>query len=719
MKKLFLTLGLAMATMTSFAYERVLYQENFESATDVAATGWTYGGGSLTIASDDFGKFIELALGQNNGRSGQVKWGQEIFFDAEGNSLLPDGQYTMIFDFCIAANGTNQYNGEITVFTNHDARANETFRFPWTAGYTGPWNNYIFDMSQVNTSVETDWLAAINAPNKATVTTNDEGVESTSYSIDTAETYTVSTGQWYTVTLNVDTESRVVEYDVTDLSSNNLVSGEMTVPEENVLEDHGAISMYAEGIFVMTPRYQSKIDIDNVKIFFETDEAVANKPTVVLKALGKEEVNGKEVANLNYRLYNIQFAAGETLHVIGTDGATAEVEWADCDGEYAYGTTTSGTLTAWTTCDDATSEQVVTEVNCEPVVLPAATVTISSVSEGFGKTYVFNVSNESVELRPTIFISYEFTGKSGAKLTAEGLASGEKVTVTEEGSMTITTSAFGYQATTTTINNDLEFAVKKTYDFARMTQEDLTAAGFTEWTELNTGTTSGFSNWTGRGRLFYYDSATETTDAEGNTTYTAVKPFGYVSEDGPALHYSEIGTDGGDLGINVTGYELFEGIRVYAGHNVTALLHVGMINNSTSGGNNKNIDVLNLDQTDFVVINRINDYGSNSCHPIVATTEEYYAQLAGDDEVFSVAAKGVLDEATGKYTLSMPVYRIDTAATKVTIFAQQGEGAGVDNVAVDEKENNDPYYYTIDGIRLAEPTHPGFYIHNGKKILVK
>ncbi|MDE6511931.1 MAG: hypothetical protein K2L00_07560, partial [Muribaculaceae bacterium] len=117
MKKSLLTLGLATLALSSFGATRILYQQNFETATNVEETGWSFGGASISIASDAFGKFLELSLGQTNGRSGQVTWGQNIFLDEDGNSVLEDGTYKVEYDFCIAKGSNNQYNGEFTVFT--------------------------------------------------------------------------------------------------------------------------------------------------------------------------------------------------------------------------------------------------------------------------------------------------------------------------------------------------------------------------------------------------------------------------------------------------------------------------------------------------------------------------------------------------------------------------------------------------------------------------
>ena len=129
-------------------------------------------------------------------------------------------------------------------------------------------------------------------------------------------------------------------------------------------------------------------------------------------------------------------------------------------------------------------------------------------------------------------------------------------------------------------------------------------------------------------------------------------------------------------------------------------------------------------------MNIINNYGGNSCHPIVASNEEYYKVLTGEDVVISPLTlpsegnnkKGentaVFNEETGKYDVNYCLYRIDTACTTITIFSQVG-GGNDDAVDTINAVNGDGFWYSIDGIRVAEPTRPGLYIHNGKKIIVK
>ena len=716
MKKIFLTLGLAAACLASNAYERVLYNQNFETAVSAAATGWSFGGESMKISSDLWGKFLDLTLGQTNGRSAQVIWGDSIYMDKEGNPILEDGIYKMHFSFSIKAMPNNQYNSEITVFTNHKPIENNSYRLPWSDEKKnekihkyGVWNNFIFDASQCNTAVDADMSVTINAPLKSEMVMDRDSTETIKYTINTAEQYVLPTGAWIYVDLEVNVNDRTVDYEVNTDTGDFITSGNMEVPETDLNGD--PISMYAEGLFALLARYQSKFLFDDVRISCEVENPYANPPTIALTRLGQDE---DEVENLNLRSYTISFLEGEVLHVKGTDGKTIEVEYDDTDeGNYVYDTTTSGVLEAWTTCDGATSEIIKQTVECVPCKLPSVTATITSVQAGYGKTYTLTVSNADVPLQPVIFIAYEFEGVNGEKISAKGAASGVTVTVSEEGTLKLTSSAYGYEPTTVSVDNNLEFDVKKQWDFARMTDEEISAAGFPDYEILNSATMGGFDNWTARKRMYYHLEGSNVIDDEGNEVWTEVYPFGYVGNDTQVLYYSTIPTE-----TNAAGYELFPGITVYAGHNVRFLKHIGMINDETSGGNYKNIDVLDLDKTDFVVINTIGDYGSNSIHPVCADDEAYYAQVAGANSVYR-AADGTLNEDTGKYTVSLPVYRIDTAATCVTVFKQLGEiiDDAVDTVNVEVAGDN--YWYSIDGVRVAEPTHPGLYIHNGKKYIVK
>lgn len=47
------------------------------------------------------------------------------------------------------------------------------------------------------------------------------------------------------------------------------------------------------------------------------------------------------------------------------------------------------------------------------------------------------------------------------------------------------------------------------------------------------------------------------------------------------------------------------------------------------------------------------------------------------------------------------------------------ETEGVNDITVAPEFVGNNKYYNLQGIEVADPTQPGLYIHNGKKILVK
>lgn len=705
--------------LPSFAVTRILYQQNFETATDAASTGWSYGGASMTIASDNFGKFLELSQGQTNGRSAQVTWGQDIFMN-DGVPVLEDGTYNLKFDFSIKQGSTNQYNSEFTVFTNHAPIANNKYRTPWSqAPEASCWDNYLFDMSQDEPGKQAT-VFAIDAPTE--VTENAEGTKT--YSLNYSDLSTLETGKWYTVDLMVNVESREVEYRVFDVNDeeNPVKEGTRIVPETDINGD--PVSMYAEGLFILVARYQTIYDIDNILISYDSSEDYANAPTVALTRLGKtadDEINDR------IRAYTITFLDGETLHVTGTDGVEVEAEYADCEpvGSYTYETTTSGTFKAWTTCGEATSEIIETVVDCDPIKLPEVVATISSVTEGFGKTYTLSVDNSEVPLRPSISIEYEFTGVNGDTFSStEDVYSGAKVTVDQEGTLKLISKAAGYASASVEVKNDIQFETKKVYDFARLTEDEIKAAGFPKVDPLRSDATSGENNWTARKRLYYEIEGSEHENDKGETVRDFAYPFGYVAENENALIERYLIDNSGKESVDAGAY--FPGLNIFpdAGKksggfpNVGILYRIGLYNNETNNNNN-NVIVKDLDQTDFVVVNAIDNYGGDSNHPVLpaGSDEEYYKVLAGTDEVLSVAASGVLNEETNLYDVTYALYRIQKAITKITIFKQAGSQSGVEGVEAEVEGDN--WYYSIDGVRMAEPTRPGIYIHNGKKIIVK
>ena len=736
MKKFLLTFGAAALALSSFAYERILFTQNFETMSDPAVNGWTTQG-TLSLPSDDNGKYLDFYQGGGSGsRTSVLTWGKQIFEDAQGNSLLENGVYTVSFEFCLPTLPNKNTDSEITLFTNHEPIANNTYRLPWSKD-TEVWENFVLDISQIGQDNTSKTMQVIvNAPLKPGL------VEGGREVLDSINPKNLLLNSWYQVTATVDTESREVEYSVMEFGAEEALSeGIYTVPETN--PDGSVISMYAEGLFLNLARAAGSIYIDNIVISCESSKAVANDPVVTLVRIGSNGLDGDDaVEDLAIRAYNITFVEGEVLHVTGTDGKTEEIEWEEYEGSYTYETTTSGNLSVWTTCEDVSSNIITTEVDCAPIVLPGVEAVISAVSDGYSKLYTLKISNNDVPLQPNIFIDYEYTGNKGEKVDGEDAVSGAKVSVSEEGSLKITAKAWGYAPSTVEVTNNTEFAQKKVWDFGRLTDEELKAAGFGVWSELETAKTSGFENWVARNRLYYYDLNNPQKDEDGNVVkddngnivYNAFYPFGVAASNPYSLQYCVV-EDNSDNTRYFDGLEIFDNAR-----HVGMMKHIGLYNDETNNNCNS-IVIKNIGAKDYVVADIIDNYGSNSNHPVCATADEYYDQLSGSNYVFiardlAVAADenptfnryegrdaapsySRYNAETDSYDLYFALFRIDTALNKLSIYSQVS-GPVEDAVeGIEAEAAADNNWYTITGVRVAEPAAPGLYIHNGKKYIVK
>lgn len=731
MKKFYLSLVALMMLCISNAsaqYVKNLYSQDFESVTLPAEAGWTSPNpAAMSVTGDEYGQYLQINHGATNGRSYENIWTSSIY--GENASLIEDGKYTLSFEFCpkAATAEQKQTNSAVTVLSNGRCPENQPFIRRWSQQTPDPENEgqflknvgYLFDISMP------DHVALGITPTTDKMIMFVNGDESDQITLE---------NNWYIITLNVDVNARTVEYTVADPANEAIVtSGIRTVPEFEV--DGTEISMYAEGLHVMCGRTSTNFLFDTINITCESSEAVANAPSVALSQIGKDNDGNLDY---NLRIYTIRFMEGHLLKVKGTDGNVAEIQYDDCDnGAYEYSTTTSGTLVAWTEVGTAKSNEITMEVDCSPVALPAVAADVISVEEGFAKTYKLTVSNAEVPLSPTLFISYEFKGKNGATLSGEELPTGTTVTVPEAGTLTVTTSAFGYQATKTTIENNIEYEMKNSYDFARLTPEAIKAAGFAAIEDLNSSATSGENNWTARKRLFYYDvnqpvmgeDGQPAVDDKGQPVYTAVYPFGFVAEDNTenVIHRWVIAdTDMTEEKAAAT----FEGVTLWNGLAAQVLQGIGLTQNATKNNYNT-VKFKGIGANDIVIVNTINSYGSNSIHPVCATADEYFAQVKGEDVAFPIASTGrevlgnkaagayVIDEEDGTKTLGFQLYRIDTALVYAKVFGVKGGGTGIENIGTAENAQNAGAYYNLAGQRIAKPAKGSIFIHNGKKMIMK
>ena len=243
----FLCTAMLLMFATSVKADRILYQENYEVGS--LPSTWTINGGTGSIAGDTEGKYMSFALGQNNGRSAHCLWGAGIYDEV----MQTMTEYTVSIDFQIQAFGNNQYNGEIAVFSGDACEKTNGNK----GGNWDPYNtvspNCFFDISQddanikvMETKLPGQWFLMSDVEDKVNLTQ----------------------GTWYTLVLNVNVNTREVTWSLDDLDNTFHKAGSKTMAEE--------ASMYVSGLYLMNARYQSVINVDNIKVTIPGD--FANTP---------------------------------------------------------------------------------------------------------------------------------------------------------------------------------------------------------------------------------------------------------------------------------------------------------------------------------------------------------------------------------------------------------------------------------------------------------
>ena len=716
----FLCTAMLLMFATSVKADRILYQENYEVGS--LPSTWTINGGTGSIAGDTEGKYMSFALGQNNGRSAHCLWGAGIYDEV----MQTMTEYKVSIDFQIQAFGNNQYNGEIAVFSGDACEKTNGNK----GGNWDPYNtvsqNCFFDISQDEVNIKAmetkepgQWFLMGNVDDKVNLTA----------------------GTWYTLVLNVNVNTREVAWTLDDLDNTFHKAGSKTMAED--------ANMYISGLYLMNARYQSVTNVDNIKVTIPGD--YANTPVIALTGVNNSE-----------RTYTISFMEGETLHLTGTDGSQKTIGYYDTGevlGQYVYTTTTSGTISAYTTVGTMTSETATMDVNCSPIVLPTPTYAVVSAAAGFEKVYQFTVDNSGVEMQPEIFMDFSFKSENGTDdFVLSNQNNGVKVTVPSKGTLTVTTKASGYASSTTSLMNDQSYEITQDIDLQHLTGADLLAKGFVAMDPLDSETTSGENNWTGRQRL-YYQIENGGTDDEGKPTYDKYLVWGpstvggepiqryqylqsnlneetahslfaplylwygntgvdpsiakYYEEDGVTPKVDHLGHTAG-----TTNPKMYEGIGLcFSGNlgdggdfytNSTMTYAAIAVNNVTLG-------VDGLTSNDMILVSKITDYGTTSAHPQfplgtdpAEAKNQYLASNLGE-------SKQVISSGLETFQL----YRVQDAITRVQVLSPGTSGIK-DIVAGQVISDHNAPIYNLNGVQVnAKSLKPGVYVKQGKKFIVR
>lgn len=678
---LFLVLAGLLCSLSTSA-KKVLYSQNFETVTSVAETGWASpsAAAGLSIGSDDNGKFLRF-VPSGNDRSAHLYWEASPI----KNELSADfTSYQVIFGFCFNKFGNNHMTSEIAVMSDKSSATKKP-----NTNYRISNKGALFDLTQLGNTGRTasatgDQDFAING-------------DSTNYKALTA-------GVYYTITLDIDTLARTVQYTIKSATSDDPIASDVyTVP--------GGVDMTATGLYVLGGRYTPDIMFDDIEV--SVDKTAANTPAVTLMGINNAQ-----------RVYTIKFQEDEILH-LDFNGTTTDVNYSDVDnGTYTWSNNPnydpnntdkavtdaceSGTLKAWTTLDNLKSDEVVTEVTNNVIALPAAVATVVNVKVGYAKIYNVTCDNSNTPLTPTIYGTYKFTGKDG-KVTASAApkAFPLSIDVDQAGTLEITSQAFGYGSTSTTVENDVEYEVKRTVDLAHMTEQEITAAGFEK------GDNAG-GKFVDYGR-FYGLSTTETeVDKDGNTNPKKIVYNEIPQYTKKASAFTDANVIGGLVACGPDGNQTDATAYVP----VTAHIYqgIGLVLDGRKGDDGAGSWISNwffkvdgATADDIVTVASVGNYGGTSLHPSVASLDEYLAQ--DNAPVTAVLA--------GDKPFSL--YRISDALGKVTVYTAKGGATGIKTINANTQNTANAPIYSLNGVRMSSKNNlpKGVYIQGGKKFVVK
>ena len=695
MRKFYLLFTALFAyTLVATAGVKNLYKQDFEAVTTVADAGWKSPNlaGGMSLQSTEYGQWFRFDLGANNNRNAVLdfNYGREatIF---EGQDVK---EYTVKFQWGLVRNPNDASKPQDVQFSTELALLGGN----WDSNLKT--KNYFVNNGQYCT-YDSLCIFALTQLKGAYGDTNPywtDNQDNSNYAFDfvvnrdtTNATITLTEGMWYDIEVTVNTETKETSWKISELEGAEIKSGATKLADN--------CDPFVKGLNVLLGRRYSTADIDEVKVQVPVEGDYANAPTISMTAV-----------DMKKRFFDIYFEDGEILHVKKTEGD----EDTATESPYKYETETSGTLEVWTESGTATSEHVKYDVVAEAIALPAATVDITKVNNGYVKTLLMTVDNTTVLTQPQITLTWEYS--NGDKSTGE-VASGAIYEAADKGTLTVTTHAYGFEETTMTFENDTEFAIDKTVDFQHTEEADLLAKGFSEIDELRADNMSGENNWTARSRMWFGIENGEKND-DGSAKYDTHVVYGPTTNSeaegirrftlAPEKLTKEVATT--IFAPVVTWYTGLADPAVADGTDVGGMkmnYGIGLINDGITGGQEAGNEKINYANAPITI--------SSSKHPIYPQGTSladgkamYKAENLGDGTNVQVKR--------GTETFSL--YRIDTAIARIDVFKSKG-GSGIETLPYNEviSDHNAPIY-NLNGVQV-KTLKKGIYIKQGKKFVVK
>ena len=190
MRKFYLLFAAMFAyTVVATAGVKNLFKQDFESAKDPAAIGWSSPNlpGGMSILSDEYGSFFQFSLGSNNGRSCNMLWKDNVNYEGIA-------KYDVCFSWCLAQNANNQYSSEVCIFTDESSQVNNGW---------------------MSNSEKAHWLFTLTQADETNFYVNN----------NTEDTFVPVIGSWYNFIISVDTVARTANYQILKVSTTSPQSG--------------------------------------------------------------------------------------------------------------------------------------------------------------------------------------------------------------------------------------------------------------------------------------------------------------------------------------------------------------------------------------------------------------------------------------------------------------------------------------------------------------
>lgn len=652
-----------------------------------------------------------------------TKWGEDAY--AKCPAELPESGYSWSTEFTITEDAGVSNCMELVLTSDTAAYKVTHMRLLNT-------DTYFFRMHQAaNKSEEGQDSIYINGD----VIAKDE--DWTSFGETNGDLLLMTPGVKYEIRVNINVEGTESKYTITDLDAAQVVA-------EGVKD----ISMYDTkhiGMIWFNTGGGCTYDFNNMILSTLQNGPFATDPTANLFW-----VEGTE------RDYFVTFEEGDVLHWIQlgdaedvvsgetyTSGEEYSISWGDAMdtkdfeageecGRKIITCTESGTLKIWTSrADDEnnTSDDVLVEVVCEEIQLPAPSAAITNVAEGYGKEYTLSVDNSQVVLNPTITIHYVLD--EGGNVQEGDVLSGEKVNFANAGTLTLyawdkthKTECYA-KSESVVVENNVEYTVAVDVNY-QLTVDEINA-GMEGYHANTIVDNTSKSHWerimSNEARGYKEDGTNEPYDAANADQYT------WVKEGHGVYDTSCIGTDDAKWPVLVPDdvkniaplqpseenpeiYKVLNGGEDYAWAIFPCEGIVYYDVNTTVEGVGCAVKKNEAGAAGFVEMTLEERFNSDDeAKPnffIVGTTGGYNRPDKGDCTATSVLVAGQ------KFWL----YRYDTAIRFVKVMTYKGFVAAIDAIENDV-ENAAAPIFNLRGEKVQNMATPGFYIQNGRVMMVK